>query len=194
VAVATRTRSEARQRFRDSVLDAALALAVRDGWGAVRMGQVADAVGVTRQTLHNEFGTKEGLGQALVLREADRFLLDVGARLARHPDNLRAAIADGAATALDLLSRDPLLRAALAGQDDRLLPLLTTRGQPVLQAVTSLVLHLVADRLPAGVDADALVGDMVRLVISHAVTPTEPHEVVGQRIARLFTAAVLEPA
>ena len=183
-------RAQARQRFRDSVLDAAREAAEHDGWGAVRMGGLAMQVGVTRQTLHNEFGTKEALGQALVLREAQRFLIDVAAALDRHPHDLSAAVADAATTALELLSADPLLRAAVSGGDDRLLPLLTTRGQPVLQSVTGVVVGRLAGRVPPGVDPAPLAGDMVRLVMSHAVTPTQAPQVVGNRLALMFTAAV----
>ncbi|MCS0634374.1 TetR/AcrR family transcriptional regulator [Streptomyces sp. LP05-1] len=59
---------------REALLDAALtALAVRP-WPAVRMVEIAAAAGVSRQTLYNEFGSKEGLARALVVREADAWL------------------------------------------------------------------------------------------------------------------------
>jgi len=64
-----------RQRLRDAMLDAARELALgAGGWAGVRMGAVAHAVGVSRQRPHAEFGTKGALGQALILRETERFL------------------------------------------------------------------------------------------------------------------------
>ncbi|MGQ5228634.1 helix-turn-helix domain-containing protein, partial [Streptomyces sp. yara] len=41
----------------------------RRPWSAVRMVDVAAAAGVSRQTLYNEFGSKDGLARALVRRE-----------------------------------------------------------------------------------------------------------------------------
>lgn len=52
------------------------------------MAEAASAAGVSRQTLYNEFGTRDELGQALVIRESDRFLdaveeaIDAAARAA----------------------------------------------------------------------------------------------------------------
>ena len=44
------------------------------------MVDVAAAAGVSRQTLYNEFGSKEGLARALVRREADGYLAGVDGR------------------------------------------------------------------------------------------------------------------
>ncbi len=40
------------------------------------MVDVAAAAGVSRQTLYNEFGSKDGLARALVRREADGYLAE----------------------------------------------------------------------------------------------------------------------
>src|SRR3954453_14336790 len=80
--------------FRDSVrslleeraLDAAVELIATEGWGQMRMVDVGARVGVSRQTLYNVFGSKQGLGEALVMREADRFLAAVVEELRRHDD------------------------------------------------------------------------------------------------------------
>ena len=53
-----RARDEARRRTRDLVLDAARATTLESGWRAVRMGALATEVGLSRQALHAEFGTK----------------------------------------------------------------------------------------------------------------------------------------
>ena len=57
---------------RESLLDAAYTALVRRPWSAVRMVDVAAAAGVSRQTLYNEFGSKDGLVQALLAREPGR--------------------------------------------------------------------------------------------------------------------------
>ncbi|MFH8613913.1 TetR/AcrR family transcriptional regulator [Streptomyces sp. NPDC017979] len=58
---------------RESLLSAALLALDRRPWSAVRMVDVAAAAGVSRQTLYNEFGGKDGLARALVRREADAY-------------------------------------------------------------------------------------------------------------------------
>jgi AcrR family transcriptional regulator len=62
---------------RESLLDAAYRALARRSWSAVRMVDVAAAAGVSRQTLYNEFGSKDGLARALVRREADAYLAGV---------------------------------------------------------------------------------------------------------------------
>ncbi|MEU9096974.1 TetR/AcrR family transcriptional regulator [Streptomyces sp. NPDC048361] len=67
---------------RESLLDAALSALAELPWPAVRMVDVAAAAGVSRQTLYNEFGSKEGLARALVRWEADVYLRGVDRALA----------------------------------------------------------------------------------------------------------------
>ncbi|TWV45915.1 TetR/AcrR family transcriptional regulator [Streptomyces misionensis] len=67
---------------RESLLDAALTALDRRPWPTVRMVEVAAAAGVSRQTLYNEFGGKDGLARALVRRAADGYLAGVERALA----------------------------------------------------------------------------------------------------------------
>ncbi|AEY91586.1 TetR-family transcriptional regulator [Streptomyces hygroscopicus subsp. jinggangensis 5008] len=67
---------------RESLLDAAYTALARRPWSAVRMVDVAASAGVSRQTLYNEFGGKDGLARALVRREADGYLAGVERALA----------------------------------------------------------------------------------------------------------------
>lgn len=62
---------------RDALLDAALTAVATLPWSAVRMVDVAAAAGVSRQTLYNEFGSKDGLARALVRSAADGYLAGV---------------------------------------------------------------------------------------------------------------------
>ncbi|WP_327708941.1 TetR/AcrR family transcriptional regulator [Streptomyces sp. NBC_00464] len=62
---------------RDALLDAAHAALTVRPWPAVRMVDVAAAAGVSRQTLYNEFGSKDGLARALARRAADLYLAGV---------------------------------------------------------------------------------------------------------------------
>lgn len=62
---------------REALLDAAHAALTTRPWPAVRMVDVAAAAGISRQTLYNEFGSKDGLARALVRRAADAYLAGV---------------------------------------------------------------------------------------------------------------------
>lgn len=62
---------------REALLDAAHAALATRHWAAVRMVDVAADAGVSRQTLYNEFGNKDGLARALVRRAADRYLAGI---------------------------------------------------------------------------------------------------------------------
>ncbi|WP_406092758.1 TetR/AcrR family transcriptional regulator [Streptomyces sp. NBC_01013] len=62
---------------RETLLDAAHAALAARPWHAVRMVDVAATAGVSRQTLYNEFGSKDGLARALVRRAADTYLAGV---------------------------------------------------------------------------------------------------------------------
>ncbi|MEU3412350.1 MULTISPECIES: TetR/AcrR family transcriptional regulator [unclassified Streptomyces] len=99
---------------RESLLDAAYAALARRPWSAVRMVDVAARAGVSRQTLYNEFGSKDGLARALVRREADGYLAGVERALAGSAepcDRLTAAAEWTAAAARD----NVLVRALLTG-------------------------------------------------------------------------------
>src|SRR5437763_12717640 len=59
---------------RDALLAAAYDAAVSGDWARTRMADVAAAAGVSRQTLYNEFGSKDALAQALAMREVEQFI------------------------------------------------------------------------------------------------------------------------
>jgi AcrR family transcriptional regulator len=103
---------------REGLLDAAFAALRSRPWAAVRMVDVAAAAGVSRQTLYNEFGSKEGLAQALVRREVDGYLAGVERTLV----GARRSGADAGGRLLALVAwtlraarGNPLVRAALTG-------------------------------------------------------------------------------
>ncbi|MDN4175931.1 TetR/AcrR family transcriptional regulator, partial [Nocardioides sp. SOB77] len=77
---------------RDRVVDAAVRMTIELGWARVTMVRLADEVGVSRQTVYNEMGTKAGLAEAMVARELDRFLGVVTVSFDAHPDDLVAGI------------------------------------------------------------------------------------------------------
>ncbi|WP_406006850.1 TetR/AcrR family transcriptional regulator [Streptomyces sp. NBC_00637] len=144
---------------RESLLDAAFeALALRP-WAAVRMVDVAAAAGLSRQTLYNEFGGKEGLARALVRREADGYLAGVERALAVRGD-ARERLTATAVWTTSVARDNPLARAVLTGFWSESLP------SPTLSAVPS------SCAVPAQRRADGPLpspGDLVGAVRDRAV-------------------------
>jgi AcrR family transcriptional regulator len=145
---------------RESLLDAACTALARRPWSAVRMVDVAAAAGVSRQTLYNEFGSKDGLARALVRREADGYLAGVERALgsSAEPAQRLTATAEWTAAA----ARDnALVRALLTGCWSERLPAPPLAGVPSSSAV------------PAQRRADGPLPaprDLVRAVRDRAVT------------------------
>jgi AcrR family transcriptional regulator len=168
---------------RERVLDAAAAVTVASGWGAVTMGKVASIAGVSRQTVYNEYGTKPGLGLAMVLRELDRFLAVVAHEL-DNADDLVAAIRSAAEKTLLMARDNPLLHTVLtsahsvsaggSGADNELLPFLTTDAAPLIDAAKSVILQRVGRFPDLGLEdaqLDAATDAIVRLVLSYVMQP-----------------------
>ena len=173
------TRAFSRARLRELALDAARDVVLDRGWAAVRMGAIASAVGISRQSLHGEFGTKDELGDALVMRETTTFLDGVQARLAMHPGDLAGGVADAAEFMLSATRDDPLLQTILTrtptiGGDQSLLPLLTTRGEPLIDHAMQIVGNWVTEQCPStdASDLRLMVESVVRLAHSHLLTQT----------------------
>ncbi|MEU1367197.1 helix-turn-helix domain-containing protein [Streptomyces sp. NPDC005803] len=97
---------------REALLDAAHAALTARPWPAVRMVDVAAAAGVSRQTLYNEFGSKDGLARALVRRAADRYLAGVDRALG-SAGGTSDRLAATAAWTVRAVRTDTLVRALL---------------------------------------------------------------------------------
>lgn len=183
---------------RDRIVEAAAVITTESGWSAVTMNKVATRAGVSRQTVYNEMGSKPGLGQAMVLRELDRFLAAVEEELDRY-DDLVDAIRAAAERILVMARENRLLDAVLAsahgvsrgepGSDNELLPFLTTDAAPLITAATAVI----AERLPVRFpdtsldehEAEVAIDSVVRLVLSHVMQPGSPPDRVADDIAWL---------
>ena len=180
-------RESVRIQLHDRLLDAAQAITVESGWAAVTMAKIADAAGVSRQTVYNEFGNKPDLANELIGRELGRFLDVVRTRLQQH-DDVVEGITDACEGALSMARANPLLKAALDlvnSSTNDLLPLLTTESQALIDTAVLTVETVIVDHygqigLAAGdlhVAADAI----VRLVLSHIMRPAgTPAEAAAQ--------------
>ncbi|WP_142001868.1 TetR/AcrR family transcriptional regulator [Amycolatopsis cihanbeyliensis] len=187
----TRFAVRARASLREELLEAAADLLPDKGYAGLRMADVATRVGVSRQTVYNEFGNKAELAQAVVLRTTSTFLDGVNQRLTEAED-LLTGVHHAVTFTIEHAQADRLVAAALGtGTAADLLPLLTTRGEPVLRAAMDLVRTHYRSRLPDLEEAttELLAETAVRLTLSHLVLPTHPAAGTADAVC-----AVLGPA
>jgi AcrR family transcriptional regulator len=178
-----------RQLLRARVLDGADDLLRERPWAAISMADIAKAGGVSRQTVYNEFGSREAFAQEYVLREADRFLTAVRECVLRKRDDPRTAIEAAFALFLEAAAERPLIRAIASGDgSDGLLALVTTDGGPVLGIATERLAGVMHEGWPEAeaVDTRLLADTVVRLAISHAALPTAAAEQTAAAVARLL--------
>lgn len=185
----------ARDLLRDRVLEAVGELLADRPWSKVSMAAVAAHVGVSRQTLYNAFGSRHELAQAYVEREADRFLAGVDVAVRHSAAEPREALAAALAIFLGAAGRHPLVRAITSSEGgDELLPLVTTRGGPLIEHVTDHLTALLVETWPrlARADAAQIADALVRLAISYAALPAGDPIDTARGIARLLGPSVDE--
>ena len=174
--------------LRERIVVAATQLTVATGWSGVTMARLADAVGVSRQTIYNEVGDKSGLAEAMILGELARFLDSVNSAFDREPDDLVAAIRRAVRTVLDMSSGNDLLKAVVSashGADTELLPLLTTHADALVETAKAVVhgrvqaygVDLTPTQLEGAIDI------IVRVVLSHVMQPSGTPEATAESLA-----------
>ncbi|MBB1258665.1 TetR/AcrR family transcriptional regulator [Streptomyces alkaliterrae] len=179
---------------RESLLDAAQAVLVHRPWSTVRMVEVAALAGVSRQTLYNEFSSKEGLGAALVHQRVEVFLRGAAATVAtarREGGDPAVCWATGVVWILHRAREEPLVRAAMTGCWSSRLPL--------PQAPPERLLERLCERMLAALDAAGAVTCWeapvvrraceagLRMALSYVVAPPDEPEAAA-RVADVVTA------
>ncbi|MFJ5999714.1 TetR family transcriptional regulator [Streptomyces sp. NPDC092370] len=186
----TRYRESVRSMLKERILDAAYERVAAEGWDRLKMTHIATTAGVSRQTVYTEYGSKAAIGQALVMREVERFLTGIQDQLLAHPRDMRAAITAAIGYTLRTAADNPLLKAILTGSrggDEDLLTHLTTRSEPLLDTAISMLTAHLAEVWPE-IDADSrglAVEAGVRLTVSHLVQPVLPPDLSAERIAEI---------
>lgn len=180
--------SGAGSSWRERLLVEASELTRSGGWHTITMAKLADRVGVSRQTVYNEIGSKQQLAEAMIMRELEIFLRGVDNAFASNPDDLVTAIRDAATEVLREAHNNPLLHAVLSashGAESELLPLLTTQVEPIISAAGVLIKnHLAAYEVALTEDrTDALVDMVIRLLLSHVTAPGATPERTADDIA-----------
>lgn len=142
------------------------------------MARLAELVGVSRQTVYNEIGSKTALAEAMVAHELDRFLSVVSAAFERHPADLVEAMYDAVRAVLELADDNILLRAiasATHGTDTELLPLLTTQAGMLLTGAKTMLVERVLSYRPelTPEQVTVVIDVVVRTVLSHVMQPSD---------------------
>lgn len=184
----TSFRERVREQLHAAILDVAREQAVARGWRNVRMGDVAAAVGVSRQTLYAEFQNKDCLAEALAVRELRQLLAALSGELDEFDGELYEVIRAGVVFVLRQAEANPVLHAALTGSrpaDSELLPLLLKNVEPIVATAHAVLVAFASGRFPELDETDLALGVdvLIRLVVSHLVLPVYPVQEIGHRVA-----------
>jgi AcrR family transcriptional regulator len=185
-----------RERLRAEIVEATTAEVLARGWRGLRMQAIADAVGVSRQTLYNEFVSKQGLAKALALTIALRYHRETAGIIERSAD-VRSAIRETVRWTMETSEEDTLLKMLLgADGGETFLPLYTSEGAPVIELAMSTAGAAFEKRFPElNRERLALVMETTtRYVMSHLVLRTHPTERVADDAASLFGDYLLGPS
>lgn len=192
-------RARVHAMLRTTILDSARRLAIERDWADVRIADIAEEVGVSRQTIYNEYGAKEALGMALFSREVD----EQGARLVAGVANardFRSAVHGTIQQALDMAREHPvvqrILKSASNGGSPYLLALLTTRADLIVVPMRTALAAAFLERFP-GPDperAELLTDLMIRATLSQVVLPSDlPEDRVVATIVDMVASVVSAP-
>lgn len=190
-------RTEVQGLLRDRVLDAATELIETSGWASVTMSKLAAAVGVSRQTIHTEIGTRHGLAEALALRELSRFLDVVRERMEAETDVVES-IRSACRGALEMGETSLIVRTIVTSvppaQDADLLTILTTESGQIVEAAMVVVREKLIELYPdlpfTAAELDVAVEAVVRLVLSAITRPSKPAAAAADDIAWILKLAL----
>jgi AcrR family transcriptional regulator len=164
-------------------------LLTRD-WSAITLSDVARAAGISRQTIYNEFGSRQGLAQGYALRLADRLVDTVHAALNANVGNIYESFLQGFRTFFSETAADPLVISLLTGvAKPDLLQLITTDSAPIITRASGRLATAFTQTWVATSDDDAnvLSRAIVRLSLSYVSMPPEADHDVAADLARLMT-------
>lgn len=179
-----------RTLLRESVLAAMRALLTERDWSEITMTAVAAAAGVSRQTLYNEFKSRQGLAEAYALSLADTFVSAVDDAVYANTGRPREALITGFTTFFRQSAADPLVRSLLTGDaKPDLLRLITTDSAPLIERAAGRLAETFRRSWVQASDPDAaiLARGIARLAISYIAMPPESDRDVADELARVFT-------
>jgi AcrR family transcriptional regulator len=175
-----------RALLRDSVLDAMRDLLLTRDWSAITLSNVASAAGISRQTIYNEFGSRQGLAQGYALRLADRLVDTVHAALDANVGDIYEALLQGFRRFFAESAADPLVISLLTGAaKPDLLQLITTDSAPIITRASQRLVSAFNQTWVVISDEDAGVISraIVRLCLSYVSMPPESDLVADGDVA-----------
>lgn len=179
--------------LRDSILDGMRDLLTSRDWSAITLSDVAGAAGISRQTIYNEFGSRQGLAEAYAVRLADRLVDAVDDAIDNNVGDINAAFVEGFRAFFAQSAADPLVMSMLSGDTKAdLLQLITTDSGPIITRSSARLTDTFRHSWVRCSDEDAgmLARAVVRLAMSYVSMPPEAdHDVAGD-LARLLSPAV----
>jgi AcrR family transcriptional regulator len=182
--------------LRTTVFGAMDDLAADRPWAAITMAEIARAAGVSRQTLYNEFGTRDELAQAYVLWASEQFLDEIERVVGARPDDLGGALQDAFRVFLELAAEHPLVRAleAATGAEGLHALVASSAGLPILLTSTERLTEFVLGNWPElpVTDTRLVCELLVRLAISHATVPTVPPAVAAEQVSTVLGPFLVE--
>ncbi len=124
--------------LRDSILDGMRELLLTRDWSSITLSAVASAAGISRQTIYNEFGSRQGLAQGYAMRLADRLVDAVDSAINGNVGDIYAAFLEGFRDFFAESAADPLVISLLTGgTKPDLLQLITTDSGPIITHCSS---------------------------------------------------------
>jgi AcrR family transcriptional regulator len=176
--------------LRDSILDGMREMLVSRDWSSITLSDVAKAAGISRQTIYNEFGSRQGLAQGYALRLADRLVDQIEGAIGGNVGDIYAAFLQGFRDFFAESAADPLVISLLTGTTKPdLLQLITTDSAPIItrcsERLTETFMHSWVRTSEE--DAGVLARAIVRLAMSYVSMPPEANHDVARDLARLMT-------
>jgi len=176
--------------LRDSILDGMRELLLTRDWSSITLSDVAKAAGISRQTIYNEFGSRQGLAQGYALRLADRLVDQIESAIGGNVGDIYAAFLQGFRDFFAESAADPLVISLLTGTTKPdLLQLITTDSAPIItrcsERLTETFMHSWVRTSEE--DAGVLARAIVRLAMSYVSMPPEANHDVARDLARLMT-------
>ncbi|OKH74667.1 TetR family transcriptional regulator [Mycobacterium sp. SWH-M1] len=176
--------------LRDSILDGMRELLLTRDWSSITLSDVAKAAGISRQTIYNEFGSRQGLAQGYALRLSDRLVGQIQNAIGANIGDVYAAFLQGFRDFFIESAADPLVISLLTGTSKPdLLQIITTDSAPIITHCSTRLTELFMTSWVrcSEEDAGVLARAIVRLAMSYISMPPEADHDVARDLARLMT-------
>ena len=160
----------------ERILEAAARQAEDFGMRRFTMEDVARRVGVSRVTVYRYFPRKDRLVEAVLMYELRRFLAAVDAAVAPY-ETVEERLVEGFVFSVTYLRKHALLNRLLRTEPELILPSLTVKGSPVLEAGREFIAGFATQEAEAGrlalgaKDVQGVSEMLARVVLSFLLTP-----------------------